>query len=168
MSSVLVLNQDFSPLTLSSVERAFLLIYLEKAEMLDVLHGKVLRTVSNSYPCPSVIRILDYKKIPYKGVVLTRHNLFKRDGFQCQYCGTSSNLTLDHVQPKSRGGKSTWANLVTACKQCNARKGDANPEEIQMKLRKKPVKPSYIVYLKSSAGRLQQDWLKYLEPKAYA
>ena len=105
MSSVLVLNQDFSPLTLSSVERAFLLIYLEKAEMLDVLHGKVLRTVSNSYPCPSVIRILDYKKIPYKGVVLTRHNLFKRDGFQCQYCGTSSNLTLDHVQPKSRGGK---------------------------------------------------------------
>ncbi len=168
MNSVLVLNQDYSPLTICSVQRAFLLVFLHKAELLENIQGQELRSVSKSYPHPSVIRVLDYKNIPYRGVVLTRFNLFKRDGYACQYCGTNKDLTLDHVIPKSKGGKSSWTNLVTACKHCNSRKGDETPEKAGLTLAKKPVKPSYLVFLKSSAGRLQQDWHKYLEPKAYA
>ncbi len=168
MNSVLVLNQDYSPLTLCSLERAFLLVFLEKAEMLDHIEGKSLRTVSTSYPYPSVIRILQYKHVPYRGVVLTRYNLFKRDGHECQYCGTNKDLTLDHVVPKSKGGKSTWTNLVTACKHCNAKKGDYSLDQAGLKLAKHPVKPSYIMFLKTAAGRLQTNWFKYLEPKAYA
>ncbi len=168
MNSVLVLNQDYSPLTLCSLQRAFLLIYLNKAELLDRVEGKSLRSVSQSFPYPSVIRILEYRHVPYRGVVLTRFNIFKRDNYQCQYCGTPKDLTLDHLIPKSKGGKSSWTNLVTACRHCNSKKGDFTPEEVGMKLAKKPVKPSYLVFLKSSAGRLQKDWLKYLEPKAYA
>ncbi len=168
MNSVLVLNQDYTPLTLCSVQRAFLLIYLEKAELLEGMADKALRSVNQTFPYPSVIRIYDYKHVPYRGVVLTRYNLFKRDGYSCQYCGTSKDLTLDHVVPKSKGGKSSWTNLVTACKHCNSRKGDETPEKVGLTLSKNPVKPSYLVFLKSSAGRLQQDWHKYLEPKAYA
>ncbi len=168
MTTVLVLNQDYTPLTLCSVQRAFLLVFLHKAELLEGVKGKELRSVSRSYPHPSVIRVYDYKHVPYRGVVLTRYNLFKRDGYLCQYCGTGKDLTLDHVVPKSKGGPSSWTNLVTACKHCNSRKGDDTPEEAGLKLSKNPVKPSYIVFLKSSAGRLQQDWHKYLEPRAYA
>ena len=105
MNSVLVLNQDYSPLTICSVQRAFLLVFLHKAELLENIQGQELRSVSKSYPHPSVIRVLDYKNIPYRGVVLTRFNLFKRDGYACQYCGTNKDLTLDHVIPKSKGGK---------------------------------------------------------------
>lgn len=168
MNSVLVLNQDFSPLTLCSLERAFLLVFLEKAEMLDRVPNRSLRTISKNYPYPSVIRILQYKHVPYRGVVLTRYNLFKRDSYECQYCGTNKDLTLDHLIPKSKGGKSNWTNLVTACKHCNAKKGDDTPEGVGLRLAKHPVKPSYIVFLKSTAGNLKTDWLKYLEPKAYA
>lgn len=168
MNSVLVLNQDFTPLTLCSVQRAFLLVFLQKAEMLDGVEGKNLRSVDDSYPYPSVIRIYEYKNVPYRGVVLTRYNVFKRDGNTCQYCGEEKNLTLDHVVPRSKGGKSSWTNLVTACKHCNSKKGNYTPEEAGLKLSKNPVKPSYIVFLKSAAGRLQTNWHKYLEPKAYA
>lgn len=168
MNSVLVLNQDYSPLTICSLQRAFLLVYLDKAELLDHVEGKSLRSISQNYPYPSVIRILEYRHVPYRGVVLTRYNLFKRDNYECQYCGSTKDLTLDHLIPKSKGGKSSWTNLVTACKHCNSKKGDYRPEEVGMTLSKKPVKPSYLVFLKSSVGRLQKNWLKYLEPKAYA
>lgn len=168
MSQVLVLNQDYSPLTVCSVERAFLLMYLNKAELIDKVDGKSLRTISDSFPFPSVIKINRYISIPYKGVVLTRHNVFKRDNFECQYCGVDKDLTLDHLIPRSKGGKTNWTNLVTACKTCNTKKGDYSPEEAGLNLVKKPVKPSYVMFLKSSSnGKAQKDWLPYLEPKAY-
>ena len=147
MNSVLVLNQDYTPLTICSFQRAFLLVFLEKAELLDQVSEKSLRTISQNYPYPSVIRILQYKHVPYRGVVLTRYNIFKRDGYKCQYCGATKDLTLDHLIPKSKGGKSTWTNLVTACKHCNAKKGDYTPEEVGLTLAKTPVKPSYLVFL---------------------
>jgi 5-methylcytosine-specific restriction endonuclease McrA len=165
---VLVLNQDYSPLTICSVERAFVLLYLNKAELLNEVEGKQLRTVSTTFPYPSVVRILNYANIPYRGVVLTRHNIFRRDEFQCQYCGSDSNLTLDHLIPRSKGGKSNWNNLVTACKACNAKKGDNTPEEAGMKLAKNPVKPSYLMFLRKSVTPFNEAWLRYLEPKAYA
>ena len=168
MKTVLVLNQDYSPLTICSVHRAFLLIYLNKAELLNEVEGQHLRTVTTSYPFPSVIKIAKYIHIPYRGVVLTRHNVFKRDSFACQYCGTGSNLTLDHLVPRSKGGKSNWTNLVTACKPCNAKKGDYTLEQSGMVLYNFPTKPSYLMFLKKSMNSFNQDWLRYLEPKAYA
>lgn len=169
IGKVLVLNNDFSPLTVCSVYRAFLLVFTSKAEMLSSEEGGFLRSISKSFPKPSVIRINRYVNIPYKGVVLTRHNIFKRDNYECQYCGVSKNLTLDHLIPRSKGGKSSWKNLVTACKKCNAGKGDYSPEQAGLILKKAPIKPSYIMFLRETSGRLKEDWLPYLKvPNAVA
>ncbi|MEM8895042.1 MAG: HNH endonuclease [Bacteroidota bacterium] len=160
---VLVLNQDYSPMTVCSVHRAFLLIYLKKAELLNALDGKSLRSITETYPFPSVIKVNRYVNIPYMSVVLTRQNIFKRDGHECQYCGTHKDLTLDHLVPRSKGGKSTWNNLVTACRNCNARKGDHSLEKAGMKLKNVPRKPSYVMFLMDNAGQLQEDWKPYLK-----
>ncbi len=165
MNSVLVLNQDYSPLTICSVQRAFLLVFLKKAELLTSVQERELRSITNSYPFPSVIMINRYINIPYKGVVLSRHNIFKRDGHKCQYCGTNKDLTLDHLIPRSKGGKSSWTNLVTACKKCNAQKGDSTLEKAGLKLQNPPVKPSYISFIKMGTGSLREDWKPYLNPK---
>ena len=162
---VLVLNQDYSPITVCTVYRAFLLTYLDKAELVNQSPNKVIRSVTKSYPWPSVIRIKNYVNIPYKGVVLTRHNIFKRDKHSCQYCGTKKDLTIDHIIPKSKGGRSTWTNLVTACKRCNTKKGDYSLDQVGMNLRSQPIKPSYIMFLRESYHDLQNEWLPYLNPK---
>jgi 5-methylcytosine-specific restriction endonuclease McrA len=97
MGKVLVLNQDYSALSVCTVPKAFLLVYMNKAEMLAESPRHYLRTVNEKYPMPVVIRLNRYIHIPYRGVVMTRQNLFKRDSNRCQYCGTHDNLTLDHV-----------------------------------------------------------------------
>ncbi|MDN4166664.1 HNH endonuclease [Cytophagales bacterium LB-30] len=165
-SSVLVLNQDYSPITVCSVHRAFLLVFLEKAELVASAVNQSLRSVNQSFPMPSVIRLNRYINIPYKGVVLTRHNIFRRDNHTCQYCGSTRDLTLDHVVPSSKGGKSSWTNLVTACKRCNTRKGDHTPEEVGMALHKRPIKPSYATFLRDFAGYNKAEWLPYLGKSA--
>ncbi|MEQ8712256.1 MAG: HNH endonuclease [Cyclobacteriaceae bacterium] len=161
---VLVLNQDYSPMTVCSVERAFLLIYLKKAELLNAVESKSLRSVNATFPFPSVIKINRYVNMPYMGVVLTRQNIFRRDGHKCQYCGTHKDLTLDHLIPRSKGGKSTWNNLLTACRRCNARKGDYQIDQIDMKPKTMPHKPSYVMFLMDSSGQLQEEWKAYLKP----
>lgn len=160
---VLVLNQDYRPIMVCSVQRAFLLTFLKKTEMIERVDGRNIRTVSNTYPMPAVIKLIKYVNIPYKGVNLTRLNVFKRDNFECQYCGATKDLTLDHVIPKSLGGKSTWKNLTTACKHCNARKGDYLPEEAGMLLKMAPFKPSYVIFLRDFSGYLCEEWKPYLE-----
>lgn len=160
---VLVLNYDFSPLTICSVQRAFLLVYLRKAELLSAVKGTVLRSVTEVFQVPAVIRISRYVRVPYKGVMLTRQNVFRRDSFACQYCGSPKDLTLDHVIPRSKNGKSTWSNLVTACKSCNSRKGDRLPEQVGFRLKKKPAKPSYLMFLKDQAGNTYDEWHPYLK-----
>ena len=165
---VLVLNQDYSPIMVCSVQRAFLLTFLNKSEIIAPFVGASMRSVSSTYPMPAVIRLLNYVRVPYKGVNLTRMNVFKRDNFECQYCGLGKDLTLDHVLPKARGGKSTWKNLVTACKRCNAKKGDCLPHEIGMELAVKPFKPSYIIFLRDFSGYTCEEWLPYLESNAKA
>jgi 5-methylcytosine-specific restriction endonuclease McrA len=165
MKSVLVLNQDYTPLTICSVQRAFLLVFMKKAELLNSVKGLHLRSISKSYPFPSVILIKRYINIPYKGVVLSRHNIFKRDSHKCQYCGTGKELTIDHVIPRSKGGKTSWTNLVTACKKCNTHKGDYSIEKAGLKLQNMPVKPSYISFIRMSHGALREDWNQYLNPK---
>ena len=160
---VLVLNLDFNPISICTIQRAFLLVYFEKAELISNSNGAMLRTVDKSYPMPSVIKLRNYVNIPYKNVVLTRQNVFKRDGFECQYCGTRNDLTLDHIVPKAKGGKSTWMNLITACKECNARKGDYTPEEIGFSLKNSPYKPSYILFLRDFSGFAHDEWIPYLK-----
>ena len=162
MRRVLVLNQDYSPITVTSAERAFLLMYLEKAVLVHEDEKRTLRTINSVYPMPSVIRLQNYVYVPFKSVMLSRQNVFKRDTFRCQYCGTGKDLTLDHVLPKSKGGATSWKNLVTACKGCNSRKGDMTPEEAEMVLKVKPYKPSYIVFIKHFSGFTSTDWLQYL------
>ena len=159
---VLVLNQDYSPLMVCSVERAFVLVYLNKSEMVRPANGYKIRSITRTFPMPSVIRLNRYVHAPYKGVNLTRQNIFKRDNFECQYCGTKKDLTLDHVMPGSRGGGHSWFNLVAACKKCNARKGDYTPEEAMMPLRRKPYKPSYAIFLRDISGFSHNEWDEFL------
>lgn len=123
---------------------------------------KVMRTVSAQYPMPSVIRLQKYIYSPFKSVVLSRQNIFKIDGQECQYCGSTKSLTLDHVLPKSRGGKSSWQNLVAACHKCNSMKGDKTPEEAGMLLKNRSFKPSYIMFVRNFSGLTSEQWLKYL------
>lgn len=158
---VLVLNQDFTPLTICSVQRAFMLVFLNKADLIEEISEKSLRSISAAYAYPSVVKINNYVSIPYKGVVMTRQNIFKRDGGKCQYCGSTKDLTLDHLIPRSKGGKSTWTNLVTACKKCNSIKGDCSLEKSGMKLLSKPVKPSYVSFLRNSQSQ-RKEWHRYL------
>lgn len=160
---VLVLNQDFTALSICSVPKAFLLVYLNKAELVSDAGGLTLRSVSCAYPMPSIIRLNQYINTPYRNsVMLNRQNLFRRDGYMCQYCGAEKDLTMDHVHPRSRQGKSSWDNLVTACKSCNSRKGDLTPEEANMPLKQKPFKPSFVMFLRDFSGRVDENWLIYL------
>ncbi len=161
----LVLNMDYSPVSVCSVQRAFLLIFLQKAELIQENNNHSLHTIDRSYPMPAVIKLNKYVQVPYKGVVLTRENIFRRDNFTCQYCGTDKDLTLDHLVPKARGGKTTWNNLVTACRSCNSRKGDFRPEEVGMRLNLKPYRPSYIMFLRDLSGHKYEEWLPYLNSK---
>ncbi len=160
---VLVLNLDYSPISVCSVQRAFLLIYLNKAQLLNEIEGKEIRSVNSTYPMPAVIKLNRYINIPYRSVELSRQNIFKRDNFQCQYCGTNSNLTLDHVIPSSKGGKNSWTNLVTACKSCNTRKGHHEPSEVDMKLAREPFRPSFILFLRDFSGFGDNTWEPYLK-----
>jgi len=165
---VLVLNQDYSPLTICTVQRAILLVFLGKADLMTPASDAFIRTVSSSYPMPAVIRLHRYINLPYRGVVLTRNNIFKRDNHTCQYCGTGKDLTLDHLIPKAKGGKSSWYNLVTACKKCNARKGDYNPEEVGLKIAQKPFKPNYIMFIRDFSGYVCDEWMPFLQTREIA
>ena len=116
---VLVLNADFRAMSICSAQKAFILVFLDKAEVVKKAENVFFRTINKVFPIPSVIRLRDYVNVPFRGVLLNRNNIFRRDLNMCVYCGANKDLTLDHVLPKSRGGKTSWQNLVTACKKCN-------------------------------------------------
>ncbi|MCS7245141.1 MAG: HNH endonuclease [candidate division WOR-3 bacterium] len=143
MSRVLVLNQTFEPLNIISIKRAIKLIFTLKADIIYA-NSKLIRAQSIAIPEPSVIRLKYYIKVKYKEPSLSKKNIILRDRRTCQYCGTQKGpFTVDHITPKSRGGKDTWENLVCACMKCNLKKGDMLPEEVGMKLISKPRKPTY-------------------------
>ena len=158
----LVLNQDFRPISVCSVKRAFVLVFMNKVEMVSSFNGTKFHTVDQEFNIPAVVRLQNYVNVPYRGVELTRLNVFKRDSHLCQYCGSKGDLSLDHVLPRSRGGSSSWKNLVTACKPCNTRKGDETPEEANMSLASKPFKPSYLMFLRDFSGFKYEEWKPYL------
>ncbi len=160
--SVLVLNQNYEAISVCTVRRAFLLVFLKKAELIDALEGEYIRSSLNLFEVPSIIRLKNYVKVPHRKVALSRSNIFKRDGERCVYCGTTKNLTLDHVIPRSKGGTDSWENLVTACHSCNSKKGNRTPEEAGMTLLQKPFKPSYIFFMREFNGKIRETWKPYL------
>jgi len=162
---VLVLNLDHSPIGVVNVYKAFVLTYLDKATALVQYETLQIRTVDRAFDYPAVIRLDDYKNIPHKGVLLNRNNLFKRDNNTCQYCGSYRDLTLDHVIPKSKGGKTNWNNLITACHRCNTIKGNKTPEEAGMVLKTFPFKPSLSYFLAEYAERHAEEWIPFLAIK---
>ena len=159
---VLVLNLDHSPVAVVPVHKAIVLCLLEKANVLTTYELLFIRTVSRSFEYPAVIRLAQYKSIPFRGVLLNRTNLFRRDGGECQYCGSKRHLTIDHIIPKSKGGKTNWTNLITACNRCNVSKGDKTPDQAGLILRSEPFKPSLSYFLAEYAERQAEEWLPFL------
>ncbi len=160
---MLILNQSYEPLTICTIKKAIILLYLGKAEAVINDDRKKVRGVQQVYPWPSIIRLSNFVSVPYKKVVLTRKNILRRDAFKCAYCGRSDiPLTIDHIIPKSKGGTDSWENLVCACTICNNRKGDRTPFEAKMKLLTRPFKPSHIMFIKNVVGKVDENWKPYL------
>lgn len=144
---VIVLTRDYIPLMYCDIKRAMTLVYLKKAEIIKE-SGQFLSSVSSKFPIPQVIRLLS-KLLRHltPHVSYSRKNVQIRDQFRCQYCGSGDELTLDHVLPVSRGGQSTWENIVTACYPCNSYKGSRTPEEAGMTLAKPPTRPTLLMQI---------------------
>ena len=160
---VLLLNQDYQALAVCSVEKAVVLLFLHKAEIVAAKAGRALRSAHAQHPWPSVIRLKRYIRVPYRRVMLSRRNVLRRDDHRCQYCGEQNGLTLDHVHPKSRGGPDSWENLVAACVPCNNRKGNRTPDEAGMALQRRPYRPSHVMYMRDFVGgSLDDTWKPYL------
>lgn len=161
--AVLVLNQNYEPLSVCPVRRAIVLVLRGKAEIVETSR-EVIRSASRVFPLPSVIRLVNFIRRPRPKVRLTRREVFERDGWQCQYCGkVTRDLTLDHVVPRHRGGEHSWENLVSACRACNHRKAGRTPEEARMRLLREPAPPRvslYHAFLPYLAGR--HEWRKFV------
>src|SRR5271169_5154417 len=135
-SPVLVLNASYEPINVCAARRAVILV-LKGVAMMEEANGHYLHAARIAMHVPSVIRMLEYRRIPHQTRALPRKNILLRDRNTCQYCGkilAAGELTLDHVIPRSRGGASTWENLVACCHTCNRRKGNLLPHESSLKL----------------------------------
>jgi hypothetical protein len=141
MEKVLVLNADYTPLNVTTLIKGFNLVYRGKAEVLEKSENPII-TGYNTFVRPLIIRLLKYVGYRNKGTKISRVRLYKRDNYECAYCGQRKNLTIDHIIPKSRGGLNTWDNLVTCCSSCNRAKSNRTPEEANMPLRVKPYEPN--------------------------
>ena len=192
-ASVLVLNKLFMAIHIISVRRAFCLLCKDLAEVVSLEDGQFttydfatwrevseyrarhfreeeddwVRTINSEIQVPRVIRLMSYDRLPKQTVKFNRRNIFARDNNQCQYCGKkfpTSELSLDHVTPRSQGGQTTWENIVCACVNCNVRKGGRTPREAGMALIRRPEKPkrSPILNLKLT-NRKYQSWKSFLD-----
>jgi len=140
----LVLNYSYEPLQFCSAKRAIIMVFNGRAEFIES-DGYVVRSPTATFKLPAVIRVLNLvKRSRRKEVAFSKKNILRRDNFTCQYCGSNNtSLTVDHILPKSRGGKSIWNNVVVACKPCNLKKANQTPSEKGMKLQKEPSKPEF-------------------------
>jgi 5-methylcytosine-specific restriction endonuclease McrA len=161
---VLVLNATFEPINVCTVRRAAVLVLKERAEIVErsrwALHAENL-----TLPRPVVIRLVTYVKIPRDAHKrkITRRAVFARDSWTCQYCGHERGpLTVDHVVPRSKGGSSTWENIVTCCASCNRRKGNREPKQANMRLRRRPHPPSATIFVHVATPTIPVAWQQYL------
>lgn len=194
-ASVLVLNRSYLAVHVTNVLRAVGLLYQDSAEVVDVENGRFanynfagwceisalraedildgwefIRTVRSPLQVPRVIRLVRFDGVPRTVVRFNRRNLFARDSHQCQYCGTrygASQLSVDHVVPRSRGGKTTWDNVVCCCLKCNAKKGGRTPDEARMRLIRKPARPRhnphFVQKLKQPRYHVWRSFLPHLK-----
>ena len=164
---VLVLNASYEPINICGARRALVLV-LKGIARTEEEHGPTLHAARVRIAMPSVIRLLEYRRIPHQSRALSRKNIILRDRSTCQYCGlilTSGELTLDHVLPRSRGGTSTWENLVACCHNCNRRKGNQLLHELtDMKLLREPRPFSLHTsrHIMRMLGSGDASWRKYL------
>jgi 5-methylcytosine-specific restriction endonuclease McrA len=182
-SGVLVLNSLYQAVQVTGVRRAFRLFYAGRARALapdfvsydfenwcdlaPVADAPVIHTPTRTILVPRVIQLVHYDRLPSREVRFTRRNIFYRDKNRCQYCGKvfpQKRLNLDHVIPLSRGGKSTWTNVVCACIECNTRKGARTPVEASMRLVRRPAKPAGLPVLRTSwLGACPDEWRTFLD-----
>jgi 5-methylcytosine-specific restriction endonuclease McrA len=144
MEQTLLLNNTYEPITVISWQRAVTLVYLGKSDILEE-YSREIRCTSVRMCIPAVLRMRERVRTVKPTVKFSRQNVYLRDQYRCQYCGDdfkSSELTYDHVQPRSRGGPTNWTNIVSCCVKCNRRKGSLSPEQAGMKLLKKPTRPA--------------------------
>ena len=163
---VLVLNASYEPINICAARRAIILV-LKGVAMMEEANGHYLHAARIAMHVPSVIRLLEYRRIPHQTRALSRKNILMRDRYTCQYCQQALNsgeLTLDHVIPRSRGGETTWENLVACCNPCNNRKGNRTPDEAGMKLQRvpRPFSVHTSRQLMRLLARSDEQWKKYL------
>src|SRR3954468_5903354 len=166
LQPVLVLTASYEPINVCAARRAIILV-LKGVAMAEETNGHTFHSTRSALRVPSVIRLLEYRRIPHQTRALSRKNILLRDRNTCQYCGTvmaSGELTLDHVMPRSRGGLSTWENLVACCHPCNPRKGNQLLGETDMKLLREPRAFNLHTsrHIMRMIGRSDTKWRKYL------
>jgi 5-methylcytosine-specific restriction endonuclease McrA len=165
LKPVLVLNASYEALTIVRARRALVLVS-KGAACVELATDTRVHPRFEIY-LPSVIRLRDYKRIPVRLQVVSRRNILARDGHRCMYCGTKykpEQLTLDHILPRSRGGRSTWDNLVACCARDNHRKGDKLPEEVGMHLVRRPLPQNVhtVKQLLRELGSEMTEWNRFL------
>jgi 5-methylcytosine-specific restriction endonuclease McrA len=189
--SVLVLNRLWQAVNVCSARRAFTLLYAGHAQVVEESSGnfqtfnfpqwrnvsqfhpreeEMVKTISFKIRIPKIIVLLIFDRLPQKDVKLTRHNIFERDNFTCQYCGKKferKDLNLDHVVPRDKGGQTTWDNIVCSCIPCNTRKGNHLAYQVGMKLIRKPKKPKLRPFLSLSSSKSTHHSWKHFVDLAY-
>jgi len=161
MENALLLNSTYEPLGVIHWQRAIRLLCLEKAEVLET-YPIFLRSERSDMRSPSVVRLLTMARWRRPAVKFSRINVLRRDDYRCQYCGvhcSPSKITVDHVVPQSRGGQSTWKNLVACCSKCNHKKDNRTPDEAGLKLLTKPVRPAWMETFSFGA---KEEWKAYI------
>jgi len=181
-ASVLVLNRHYQPVHVTSVKRAFTLLYLGAARVVEpdfstfnfeswaelgvAAEHDVIHTVGRAIRIPRVILLQMYDRLPKTKVRFSRLNIYARDDNTCQYCGQQlprTQLNLDHVIARERGGRTTWENVVCCCVPCNLKKGSKSPHEVGMKLLKQPVRPKWTPTFRAPGSRVaHREWLPFL------
>jgi len=164
---VLVLNATYEPINVCTVRRAVVLMLKRKAELVEHAEWQ-LHSERTTIDRPVVIRLTSYVSIPRDAHrrKITRRAVFARDGWACQYCGAASNLTVDHVIPRSKGGPSSWENIVASCAPCNRRKGDRLPRQANMHPRRAPSTPRAEIFIQVASPTIPAAWRAYLPAAA--
>lgn len=184
---VLVLNKAWAPVGLADVERAMGLLLTGAAKALDANYqlfdfeswadvaaeygDDVVRTPNKVIKIPRVVVLQAYDRLPRTKIRFSRNNVYLRDQFTCAYCAKTlprNKLNLDHVTPRSKGGRTSWENIVTSCYDCNLKKGDKSPDQVGMKLRFQPTRPTWGALAKVNRKVPYKEWLPFVDPVSAA
>ena len=164
----LLLDSTFFPVNVVTWQKAMILLLTNRAEVVDEYRDQTVRSVCQSFQLPKILRLFSRHK-GNKSVKFTRVNIYLRDNYRCQYCTKKfpfAELTFDHIFPRSRGGVTTWENVVTSCRKCNTKKGAKTPKEADMVLMQKPKKPSWSAELCLKIKNSDPiDWHNWLPSK---